>query len=480
MTKTNLKLLTTPAFIAGLALLLLNDFILKGYYGNWLTGKLSDFAGLFVFALFWMAIFPGFRKQVLWSVAIFFIWWKSPWSDGFIYFFQELLNYHIVRVVDYTDLMALVMLPIALVYYEKSKKKYLKVSPVLIALPAVFAFVATSPVRPMVYFTDSPVAPVIAWQKSSDSLWVKRIPDRMTQVLRADTSEGYTTYQGWFSAINDLYVAEFEDILLFRVGSVPIWGERPKRLDDFEKSKTKIRLSDFVLPDFRNTVQPPDDWYLKKLDTFFIKTNCFGFPEEMSFKNSKLHGPYKQFFPEGQLKVTGTYYHGLEDGKWTTYGQNGLIEQEVFYTRGQRTKQIWYSNGEPYETKKYKLRKTFFMHSNVAFWSSMSLSLFFGVRVVRPGEQERMKRGKGWIFLLSLVLPAGIKILQGIIPVFHTGDFDEVFSFVLVQLILFAVVFQLYNKKTRSYAENIWLSCFLIFAVIAFEQWVYLRDFPLS
>jgi hypothetical protein len=480
MTRTNLKLLTTPVFIAGLALLLLNDFILKGYYGNWLTGKLSDFAGLFVFTLFWMAIFPGLRKQVLWSVAIFFIWWKSPWSDGFIRFFQELFSYHIVRVVDLTDLIALVMLPIASHYHEKRKKIYLKVSPVIVAIPAVFAFVATSPVRPMVYFMDSPVAPVIAWQKSSDSLWVERIPDRMAQVMRSDSIEGYATYQGWFGAINDLHVAEFKDVLLFRVGAVPIWGERPKRLDDFEKSKTKVRLSDYVLPDFRNAVRPPDDWYLRKLDTFFIKTSCFGYPEEMSFKNSKLHGPYKQYFPEGQLKVTGTYYHGLEDGKWTTYTQNGQVEQEVFYTRGQRTKQIWYSNGEPYETKKFKLRRTFFMHSNVALWSTMSLSLFFGIRLVRPGEQERLKMSKGWIFLISFLMPFLIKFIQGIIPVFHQPEINEVIINLIYQLLIFIVVFQVYNANPRSITENVWLSCFLIFAVIAYEQWVYLKDFPLS
>jgi hypothetical protein len=302
----------------------------------------------------------------------------------------------------------------------------------------------------------------------------------MAQVMRSDSIEGYATYQGWFGAINDLHVAEFKDVLLFRVGAVPIWGERPKRLDDFEKSKTKVRLSDYVLPDFRNAVRPPDDWYLRKLDTFFIKTSCFGYPEEMSFKNSKLHGPYKQYFSEGQLKVTGTYYHGLEDGKWTTYTQNGQVEQEVFYTRGQRTKQIWYSNGEPYETKKFKLRRTFFMHSNVALWSTMSLSLFFGIRLVRPGEQERLKMSKGWIFLISFLMPFLIKFIQGIIPVFHQPEINEVIINLIYQLLIFIVVFQVYNANPRSITENVWLSCFLIFAVIAYEQWVYLKDFPLS
>lgn len=39
-------LLANPVFISSLLLLLLNDFVFKPVYHNWLTGKLSDFCGL--------------------------------------------------------------------------------------------------------------------------------------------------------------------------------------------------------------------------------------------------------------------------------------------------------------------------------------------------------------------------------------------------------------------------------------------------
>ena len=45
-------MLTSPGFVVGLSLLLLNDLFLKARFHNPLTGKLSDFAGLFVFPLF--------------------------------------------------------------------------------------------------------------------------------------------------------------------------------------------------------------------------------------------------------------------------------------------------------------------------------------------------------------------------------------------------------------------------------------------
>jgi hypothetical protein len=43
------ELLAHPAFLASLALWLLNDHVLKAAFGSWLTGKLSDVAGLSAF-----------------------------------------------------------------------------------------------------------------------------------------------------------------------------------------------------------------------------------------------------------------------------------------------------------------------------------------------------------------------------------------------------------------------------------------------
>lgn len=81
-----LHILQSKAFIVSLILVLLNDFILKYNFPCWLTGKLSDFAGLFVFAVFWMAFFPKKRNVIVWTTAILFTWWKSPLSQPLIEF----------------------------------------------------------------------------------------------------------------------------------------------------------------------------------------------------------------------------------------------------------------------------------------------------------------------------------------------------------------------------------------------------------
>jgi hypothetical protein len=59
MNDRQLHLLVSPGFLGCLFVLLFNDFVLKQQIHNGLTGKLSDFAGLFVFPLFLTALFPN-------------------------------------------------------------------------------------------------------------------------------------------------------------------------------------------------------------------------------------------------------------------------------------------------------------------------------------------------------------------------------------------------------------------------------------
>jgi hypothetical protein len=140
-----LDLLTTPAFLTGLALLLLNDWVWKAEYGNWLTGKLSDFAGLFVFPIFWTAIFPKHKRLIFILVTVFFIFWKSPFSQILIDGWNGLGVWRIGRVVDYSDLLALSVLPLTFKFCNRSLlSSPLKLNPVLPLAISVFAFAATS------------------------------------------------------------------------------------------------------------------------------------------------------------------------------------------------------------------------------------------------------------------------------------------------------------------------------------------------
>ena len=102
-----LFLSSSPSFLLAVALLLLNDWVLKDAVGNWLTGKLSDFAGLFAFALFWGALVPGYRRAAVGLTAVAFMVWKSPLSADLLAVWNAMGIWPLQRVVDYTDWLAL-------------------------------------------------------------------------------------------------------------------------------------------------------------------------------------------------------------------------------------------------------------------------------------------------------------------------------------------------------------------------------------
>jgi hypothetical protein len=166
-------ILTSPPFLTSLFLLLLNDWLLKPAFGSWLTGKLSDFAGLFVFALFWTALLPRRRVGVFATTAIGFLLWKSPLSAPALEAWNALGVWPLARVVDYTDWLALVaLLPAYLVIrrhptgaWARDVATPRRLGAILTGCIAVGAFAATS-VPPPSYAIDDPVGYGIAAPKA--------------------------------------------------------------------------------------------------------------------------------------------------------------------------------------------------------------------------------------------------------------------------------------------------------------------------
>jgi len=106
-----LAIFTTWPFVLSLCLLLLNDRLLKQAYPGFITGKLSDFAGIAVVALPLFAAFPRRVPTIYLALAATFLWWKSPASGAFIAFMNDVQPLNIGRTVDYLDLLALAVLP---------------------------------------------------------------------------------------------------------------------------------------------------------------------------------------------------------------------------------------------------------------------------------------------------------------------------------------------------------------------------------
>lgn len=134
----------TYGFLIGLGLLLLNDFYLKDYFHNWWTGKISDFAGLFILPIFLSLINP---KKIIWNyiiTVIVFAFWKTEISTSTLTYLNNSTNLGLYRVVDYSDFIAFLILPFSYYYNKYSKKiKIDSLKPVIVSL-SIFSFYATS------------------------------------------------------------------------------------------------------------------------------------------------------------------------------------------------------------------------------------------------------------------------------------------------------------------------------------------------
>jgi tetratricopeptide (TPR) repeat protein len=138
--------LLSPVYLVAVGLLLLNDFVLKHTMPGLITGKLSDFSGLFAFAVFWSVVFPRWIKSVHVIIGLAFAFWKSPAAESAIQGWNATMPFRIGRVVDYGDLLALTVLPVSMLYL---RREWTTVAPrkagaVAVAIVSLFAFTATS------------------------------------------------------------------------------------------------------------------------------------------------------------------------------------------------------------------------------------------------------------------------------------------------------------------------------------------------
>lgn len=137
-------------YIFNLILLLTNDFYFKSASPNIVTGKLSDFSGLVVFYGFISFLF-GLNQKLTWGVALLFVYWKSGYSQPCIDLFNEIVPLKLSRVVDYTDLSALMVLPIYHRYLQVCEKWKCSNALIPLVIPvAVFSISATSAINPLI------------------------------------------------------------------------------------------------------------------------------------------------------------------------------------------------------------------------------------------------------------------------------------------------------------------------------------------
>lgn len=160
MSKPRLDALASPLLLGCVAVLVVNDRVLKVAFHNAVTGKLSDVAGVAAFALFWAALFPRRRRAAFVMTAMGFAWWKSPASQPVIDAWNANVGWTVGRVVDWTDLLALAVLP--LIYRSHPRPAahpwLRRVPGPVVAAACVLAFAATSRIHSVSYPEEAPYA----------------------------------------------------------------------------------------------------------------------------------------------------------------------------------------------------------------------------------------------------------------------------------------------------------------------------------
>lgn len=133
-----------PLFIICVFSLILNDWYLKPVFQNTLTGKLSDFTGLFALPYLLSSLIPKHTIKIHVLTGLLFIIWKSELAEPLIALTNR-LRIPVSRTIDFTDNIALVSLLLS--YFTLKSSFTLNLKPILrkaLVVVSCIAFAATS------------------------------------------------------------------------------------------------------------------------------------------------------------------------------------------------------------------------------------------------------------------------------------------------------------------------------------------------
>ncbi|ALL05277.1 hypothetical protein AQ505_07095 [Pedobacter sp. PACM 27299] len=440
------KPLTTLPFLFCLLLLLINDFYLKGAFHNTLTGKLSDFCGLFIFPIFWSVFFPKRKLAIFLLTGLLFMVWKSEYSTSFIEFFSAYC-FPIQRVVDHTDIIALIVLPLAWYSLNRSKWSF-KLSPSFISLLAFFAFCASSVPR----YHQSFNQPQYVLFKSS------KLPDSMY-------------YDGDFAVyhFDSLLVVEVKELLTTR---------RPIVADDHHKNIVINQLEETV----RNSIQgieglmPPG-----RISYLRIKTSHY--IDFLRFKGGRLDGKFIRLNGQ-QVLIEGYYKSGIEDSVWTYQDAKKKLLTKKTFVKGETTQIQQFKAGKLIDTRKPDTRGDVITIKYVQLVILVLMIVLMIVLVVknyRKTYPETLQMKLVWKWVLCFTLPISVWLVQMGISVFITNHYSIPLSFVINFILIYLYTLPLFLLiifwiKLRMKIDILWYVLLFAFLSAFFLEYLMLME----
>lgn len=456
--KNDFRSICNIPFLVCLITLLLNDFYFKSQYHNWITGKLSDVCGLFVFASFWTAVFPSKKQIIYFSTALLFVIWKSPYSQVFINFFSHNF-YPIYRVVDVTDLIALVILPV--IYFLPSSGR-LQLNPVPLLLLSAISFCATSVPRPTQTFAQ----PQYLLFKSG-----------IVKIAASDHPNDYDVYD-----LDSVIVVNIREIRIEKRASLDDDFHKTQILKEIDLRLLRELNEDSFLDSQLNEYRDLKNSLITTENTSVI-LKLDSITDWLSFKETRLHGEFKRFSKNDQILIEGRFKDGIEDSVWKFYNNRNELMLKKYFKNGELTKTELFENLrlatiERHDTRDQTIGFKYFHLSMIGV-----LILFLGTRLILNYKKSTQKdviqlsdfyRIVG-IIILPIIVFILAKLISLIIPNSYSNFFGAFFELILAGVIgAFLFFFVFYLLMLRSKLDLLFYILMFALIIVFVEEWIYL------
>lgn len=419
-----LRNLLSPIFIFCLLLLLLNDFYLKATFHNMLTGKVSDLCGLFIFPIFWSAVFPQRKLWVFIVSGVLFIYWKSEFASGLI----ELVNtiFSIQRTVDPTDLIALPVLLLAWIHIKggsvaiPSHSLITRLSTWLIGIVTIFSFCATSQQRYLQSF-DQPQYVLLKSAEIQDSIYYGEY-------------KFYNVDSLLIVSINQLYIT------------------KPVRDDDYNKNRSLIDLDKDVIAGIKDGAS-----LIPAGKITMLTINTPNGKDALRFNGSRLDGRFTRT-KNNKIIIEGFYKMGVEDSTWTLRDTSNSIWVQQTFVKGERTSLRKFDHSKLISSTRINTRADTIRNTyiQIGIMILLVVGIMIGlVKNYRKTFPEQLQLNPIWKWLLCFISPffiwlihAGIRILL----MDFNNDFFEIlatiiFIFLFTCPLMFFIVFGIKLRK---------------------------------
>jgi len=419
-----LKNLLSPLFIFCLVLLILNDFILKAAFHNTLTGKLSDFCGLFIFPIFWSAVFPKHKLSVFILTGVLFSYWKSEYASGLI----EMVNtiFPIQRTVDPTDLLALPVLFLGWLHIRGglhlplNNSLIARLTGLFVGTVAIFSFCATTQQRYVQGFDQ----PQYVLLHCSGTL---------------DTNSYY-----------DYHLYKKDSLLV--VGVNQLFISKPVRDDDFNKNRSIKDLDKQVRGKFADSASLIPSGKITVLSIHTAEGK-----DSLRFNGSRLDGKFIRT-KNGKPIIEGFYKMGLEDSIWTFKDTTSTHTTIQTFVNGERTEIKQYDHSKllsksSINTREDTIRNKYIQIGILVLFALGVIALL--VRNYRSKLTDQLKLKRIWKWLMCFILPFFVWLLHFGMRILLMDSSQDIFAilasiffiFITTCPLMFVVVFGIKLRK---------------------------------